>query len=77
MYEVQCHLRLTFSFIIDLMQVEEVACKFVLMLGAGWAWPLKPVLVTILFCIHGTVSAMNVLFSNSLIVNIMKYDITV
>ncbi|XP_063866983.1 uncharacterized protein LOC135104036 [Scylla paramamosain] len=23
-------------------------------LGAGWAWPLKPVLVTILFCIHGT-----------------------
>ncbi|KAG0728898.1 hypothetical protein GWK47_031508 [Chionoecetes opilio] len=37
----------------DTVRVEEVACKFVLLLGAGWAWPLKPVLVTILFCIHG------------------------
>lgn len=36
------------------VQVEDVACKFVMSLGAGWAWPLKPVLVTILFCIHGT-----------------------
>ncbi|MPC38235.1 hypothetical protein E2C01_031740 [Portunus trituberculatus] len=36
------------------VQVEDVACKFVMIVGAGWAWPLKPILVTILFCVYGT-----------------------
>ena len=62
---------------IDSALVEDVACKCVLIMGASWAWPLKPILVTILFCIHGTVSGINALFPVSLIVIDIEYNTAV
>lgn len=37
----------------DPFRVEDLACNFVLWTGAGWAWPVKPLVIIVLFLIHG------------------------
>lgn len=58
----------------DPFRVEDLACNFVLWTGAGWAWPVKPLIIIVLFLVHGPVSDQCIVFLISLMAVIILRD---